>query len=187
MATNGKWDIGQIVEIYDRPNRQWVEAEIVQIFTDKDGEWIKIDDGEKESDIPSDSPEIRILSNKQNDNELMEQWKVGTLCELYNQRERKWVDSEVIHTFSDSAGSWLRIQSGARIQDVFIDDIERNVRARGTSHLAVSVRDISDLKDIVARYPATAAVLERIFAKSGGFTANVDDISYEVDKLFINL
>ena len=175
------WKAGQKCEIYDHAKKQWVKCEVVQVFKDGDGEWVKVQYqhyGRKRTvEITSDDPDIRELQkNKQTDS--VHGWKVGNHCERYNRVERRWVEGEVINVMSDETGSWLRVQCGQRIYDVFGEDVERDLKPRGASSMHIPIEDIQTFKSIAVKHRSIAPFLHRIFAKTKQFVSHETVKSY---------
>ena len=171
------WKAGQKCEVYDHKTKQWVEGEVIEMFKDEDGEWVTLKYGGRRSQLPPDSPELRDLSGN-NESQLLETWEVGAQCELYSKMERKWVEGEIVRIYSDALGEWMRVECGQRVRDVFQDDVERDIRPRGTCDVRVSIDDIKKIKNMTAKYPTMALVLNRIFAKSYQFAKDDNTNSY---------
>ena len=162
------WKAGQKCEIYDHKTKQWVEGEVVEVFKDEEGEWVDVKYGRTRKQLPPDSEELRDL-NKNNESQLLAAWEVGAQCELFSRLDGKWIEGEIIHIFSDSVGEWIRVQSGQHVREVFQNEVEHDVRPRGTCDVRVSIDDIKKIKNMTAKFPPMALVLNRIFAKSYQF------------------
>ena len=154
-----RWTVGQKCEIYLKHQRKWIEGEITDIFNDTEGEWIKVRYGRKYEDVKPDSPNIRPLT-EDNSSEQQQQWKTGTLCEVYSHEEREWIDGEIINTFTDSAGEWLRVQYGKRIRDVMSDDPW--LRARSSKTIVVPQDVVKTLRKIIQKQPDLMPIFEGI-------------------------
>ena len=162
------WEKGQKCEIYCQINKQlqWVKGEVVDVFNDDDGEWVKVKYGKKRIEVLSDSNDIRILSKEKEPDD--HGWSVGSQCEVYIREKGKWAEGEVINTFTDEDGYCIRIQYGQRVRDVAPMNIAHDLRARGTSHLAVTLDEFKKLKTATTK-TAIEKVLKRIFANSERF------------------
>lgn len=161
-----KWEKEQKCEIYNQSEKRWIEAKVIDVFKDDEGEWVKVKYGRKYEDIPPDSSDIRPLEARK-EMELFKDWKVGSLCELYSREERQWIEGEIINMFRNEFGDWIRVQFGQRVRDVYNLDVERDLRARGARTLAVFADDIKNIKNVIRKYPPSAPIFERIFARSG--------------------
>ena len=134
-----EWKTDQKCEIYSDLGQKWMEAKVIDVFKDDEGEWIKVQYGRIYQDIPSDSPNIRVIADNapieqlvkdqdvqkpSNDTPLKGQskWETGALCQMYCVETMKWIDGEIINIFTDEMGEWLRLQCGQRIYDVLNRD-----------------------------------------------------------------
>ena len=167
------WQIGQKCEIYIALLRKWVNAEVVDIFKDAEGEWVRAKYGRDLKELPFDSSEIRVCSEKTINQ--IDKWKRGAQCELFSRVDGKWVDAQIINIFSDEAGDWLRVQHDQRVRDVFGIHIDHDIRERGTTTTNISADDMRELKHIASKNRKIAPVLQRIFAEKDRFALN--DIS----------
>ena len=162
------WKKGQKCEIYciSQKQPQWVKAEVIGVFEDEEGDWVKVKYGKTRMEVLSDSENIRILSEEKGQDD--HGWNVGSQCELYSRDTGKWMEGEVINLFNDELGRYLRVQYGPRVQDVNIKHVSHDLRARGTSHLAVTLDEFKKLKAATTKN-AIQKVLKRIFANSEKF------------------
>ena len=164
------WEKGQKCEIHCLYNKQpqWVKGEVIGIFDDDDGKWVKVKYGNKRTEVLCDSEDIRILSEEKEQDD--HGWNIGSQCELYSRDTGKWMEGEVINLFNDDLGRYLRVQYGQnhRVQDVHAKHVAHDLRARGTSHLAVTLDEFKKLKDATTK-TAIEKVLKRIFANSEKF------------------
>ena len=170
------WKTGQNCEIYDHAKKQWVDGEVVGVFKDEDGEWVKVQyqhyGRRRTVEMTSDDPDLRHDHSKQ---EGVSEWEVGAQCELFSRLDGKWMEGEIIHIFSDSVGEWIRVQCGQHIREVFENEVEHDVRPRGTCDVRVSFDDIKKIKNMTAKYPTMALVLNRVFSTS--YQLGKDDIT----------
>ena len=163
------WQKGQKCEIYCHYNKQLqcVKGEVTGIFDDEDGQWVRVKYGNKKRvQVLSDSEDIRVLSEEKEPDD--HGWNIGSQCELYSRDTGKWTEGEVINLFNDELGRYLRVQYGPRVQDVNIKHVSHDLRARGTSHLAVTLDEFKKLKAATTKN-AIQKVLKRIFASSEKF------------------
>ena len=165
-----KWQKGQKCEIHCKYKEQlqWVKAKVIDVFNDDDGEWVMVKYGKKRIGVLSDCKDIRIVcEGKEQDDHG---WNIGSQCELYSRDTGKWMEGEVINLLNDDLGRYLRVQYGQyrRVQDINIKHVDHDLRARGTSHLAVTLDDFKKLKGATTKR-AIEKVLKRIFANSETF------------------
>ena len=74
-------------------------------------------------------------------------WKDGTLCELFDRKQRKWTDGEVIGSFSNENGDFVKIRCGPEIHDVLRDDPDLRVRAKNMT--LISNDKLKELQEAV--------------------------------------
>ena len=162
------WENGQKCEIHCKYKNQlqWVKGEVVGVFQDDVGKWVKVEYGKKRIEVLYDSEDIRPVSEEKEQDD--HGWNIGSQCELYSRDTGKWMEGEVINLFNDELGRYLRVQYGPRVQDVNIKHVSHDLRARGTSHLAVTLDEFKKLKAATTKN-AIQKVLKRIFANSEKF------------------
>ena len=164
-----EWTVGQKCEVYSRSQNKWISGEVIDIFTDQEGEWIKVKYGRNYKEVPPNTAEIRPLAR--NEAEADYKWTVGSQCEVYIREKGKWAEGEVINTFTDDDGYCIRVQYGERVRDLSPMNIAHDLRARGTSHLAVTLEDFKKLKSATERRSVIGNVLKRILANSEKFAS----------------
>ena len=49
-------------------------------------------------------------------------WKLGSQCDLFVTETRKWTEGEIIGSFSDEKGEWVKVRCNHTIHDVLSDD-----------------------------------------------------------------
>ena len=172
------WETGQKCEVYDHETKKWIKGEVIEVFKDEEGQWVNLKYGRKTNQLPPDSPKIRNLQ-KDNQTDSIQGWKAGNQCELYSRAKRQWIEGEIINVITDEMGKWLRVQSGQRIYDVFGDDVERDLKPRGSSTMNILSEDIQTFKSIAVKHRSIAPFLHRIFAKSEQF------MSHEIVKSYV--
>ena len=94
---------------------------MIDVFKDEEGDWVKVRYGRTIKEVPPDSPDIRIPSDNASV-QPPDEWQIGSQCQLYSVEAMRWIDGEIITTFSDEHGDWLRVQCGQRIRDVLRHD-----------------------------------------------------------------
>ena len=90
------------------------------------------------------------------------EWKPGTKCDFYNRSIRKWVEAEVIGSFSDAKGEWTKVKCGQKDHDVMNGDPDLRKRAMIPGH------QLKQLQDVAAQIPTIAPILESILPSSSG-------------------
>ena len=171
-----EWIKGQKCEVYDHAKKRWVKGEVIDVFKDNDGEWVNIKFGRNTKQLQPDSSEIRGLQRKRLDS--VHGWKVGNRCEWYNRARQQWVDGDIINIFSNELGDWLRVRCGQRIHDVLGDDVEHDLKPRGSTIMKMSVDDLQTIKHIATKHRVISPTLHRIFGKSKQFLSDEATKSY---------
>ena len=49
-------------------------------------------------------------------------WKLGSQCELFDSETRKWAVGEIIGSFSDEKGEWVKVRCDEKMHHVLSDD-----------------------------------------------------------------
>ena len=65
----------------------------------------------------ADNERSMELASKQ-DSDAADEWKIGSLCELYNQSDREWIEGEVIDIFTDDEGQWVKVKYGRNTKEM---------------------------------------------------------------------
>ena len=56
------------------------------------------------------------------------EWKAGSKCDLFVRDKMEWNDGEIIGSFSDEKGKWIKVQCGQRVHNVLAIDPDLRVR-----------------------------------------------------------
>ena len=97
-------------------------------------------------------------------NEQSVKWKPGTLCDLYVREQRKWAEGEVIGSFTDEHGEWVKVRCGPETHDVLCDD--PYLRARGHQLRVIPAENIPKLNQLTAEHPVIGRQFERLLPLS---------------------
>ena len=89
-------------------------------------------------------------------------WKPGTKCDFFDRNTRKWVEAEVIGSFSDAKGEWIKVRCGQKDHDVMSDDPDLRKRAVIPGH------ELRQLQDAAAQLPNIGPILQRVLPSSSG-------------------
>ena len=181
---SAEWNVGQKCEVHCYKEQRWIKGEVIGVFKDVDGEWVKVQYARKRIEMLSDSDDIRHLRHQQQEDHG---WRVGSQCELYSREQAKWIEGEVINTMDNALGRYLRVQYGQMVQDIATKHVAHDLRARGTSHLAVTLDDFQKLKAATAKRSAVGTVLKRIFANSEQFMIDDNASSFVPDQMCISI
>ena len=93
------------------------------------------------------------------------EWAVGSLCDVYCHDQRRWIDGEVVGTFSLDRAQWVRVRYGPRMRDILCGD--HDLRARSAvSDQVISVQipaeQLLNLKNATTAHPALSAVFQNV-------------------------
>ena len=73
----------------------------------------------------------------QSTNDEAVKWNAGSLCELYDRDHRKWKSGEIVGSFSDEHGQWIKVRCGQEIVDVVSGDPDLRMRQKDTVTFAI--------------------------------------------------
>ena len=90
-------------------------------------------------------------------NDKSSAFKIGAICKLYDRERRQWVEAEVINTFCDDIGEWVRVRWGQRIKDILSDDPD--LRVQSVRNLLIPMDHIDEMRVIALEHPNIAPFL----------------------------
>ena len=91
-------------------------------------------------------------------------WKLGAKCTLFLRNERKWTDGEIVGSFSDEQGEWVKVRCGNQVHEVLTDDPDFKVQSQSLG--LVPVDAIKKLQVAAMRQPVIAQWLQSILSSS---------------------
>ena len=71
-------------------------------------------------------------------------WKAGSKCELFDREQRKWNEGEVIGSFSDDQGEWVKVRCGQSVAEVLCDDPD--IRVSASDNMVIPVDKMKALQ-----------------------------------------
>ena len=71
-------------------------------------------------------------------------WKPGALCEVFDREQRKWNEGEVISSFSDDRGEWVKVRCGQSVHELLCDD--PYLRVSSSDNMLISVVKMKTLQ-----------------------------------------
>ena len=92
-------------------------------------------------------------------------WKLGSQCDLFVTEIRKWTEGEIIGTFSDEKGEWVKVRCDQTIHHVLSDD--PRLRERDQNNMPTDWIDkLKKLKQAFLTRNAvdTATILEQLLS-----------------------
>ena len=51
-----------------------------------------------------------------------DKWKAGGKCQVYDRETYKWIQGEIISTFIDEKGKWVKVQCDEKVHNLFEGD-----------------------------------------------------------------
>ena len=90
------------------------------------------------------------------------EWKPGTKCNFFNRSIRKWVEAEVIRSFVDDKGEWIKVRCGQEDHNVLSDDPDLKKQS------LISGRELKQLRDASAQIPIIAPILQKVLPSTSG-------------------
>lgn len=91
-------------------------------------------------------------------------WNLGSQCTLFIRNERKWADGEIVGSFSDEHGKWVKVRCGDQVHEVLNDDPD--LKPKSESLAVVPVDDIKRLRTAAMEQPIIAQWLHTILSSS---------------------
>ena len=85
-------------------------------------------------------------------------WKLGAKCTLFLRNKRKWTDGEIVGSFSDESGEWVKVRCGKQVHEVQTDDPD--LRVKSQSFGVVPVHTIEKLQMAAMGQPVIAEWLQ---------------------------
>ena len=92
------------------------------------------------------------------------EWKSGTKCDLYDRNIRKWVEAEVVGSFNDDQGVWIKVRCGQKDHNVLSGDPDLRKRALPL----ISGQQLKLLQDAAVQNPVIAPILNEILPSTSG-------------------
>ena len=90
------------------------------------------------------------------------EWKLGSKCQLFDREHLKWNDGEVIGSFSDDKGEWIKVRCGGVVRNVLsIDPDLKQLEV-------IPSKEIKKLQHAVVQQPDIAPILQRILPSMTG-------------------
>ena len=90
------------------------------------------------------------------------EWKPGTKCDFFNRNTRKWVEAEVVGSFVDDKGEWIKVRCGQEEHNVLGDDPDLKKQR------LISGRELKQLRDAAVQNPVIAPILQKVLPSSSG-------------------
>ena len=90
----------------------------------------------------------------------LKEWKLGTKCDFFDRNIRKWVEAEVIGSYSDDQGEWVKVRCGQKDHNVLSDDPDLRKGA------LISGDHLKQLQNIAAQVPSITPILQSILPSS---------------------
>ena len=92
------------------------------------------------------------------------EWKSGTKCDFYDRNIREWVEAEVIGSFNDDQGVWIKVRCGQEDHNVLSGDPDLRQKALPL----ISGHELKRLQDAAVQNPGIAPILEKVLPSSSG-------------------
>ena len=90
------------------------------------------------------------------------EWKTGTKCDLFNRDTFKWEQGQVIGSFSDEKGEWIKVQCGQKEREVLAGDPDLRVRK------VIQSEQLLKLERAAVQIPNIKPILDDILPSSSG-------------------
>ena len=116
------------------------------------------------------------MAQKQVDQQAVE-WKPGSNCDVFERDKMQWEEGEIIESFSDEKGKWVKVKCGKTIRELLA--IDPDLRAREK----LSKEEVLKLERAAAQIPNIKSILDRILPATSG---QVVQVSADRDSLVIS-
>ena len=90
------------------------------------------------------------------------EWKPGSKCQLFDRHDLKWNDGEVIGSFSDDKGEWIKVRCDDVVSNVLSDDPDLKQLE------VIPSNEMKKLQHAAVQQPDIAPILQRILASMTG-------------------
>ena len=116
--------------------------------------------GEMQVNERSREPRLPTMAHdaKHDDNDALK-WKLGSVCSLFNRKDRKWNKGRIVGSFSDEKGDWVKVQCDSEIHDVLTDDPD--LRLMDDDDAVISNQKIKELQSVARQRPDIAPIIEQ--------------------------
>ena len=88
------------------------------------------------------------------------EWKPGTKCDLYDRDTFKWVEAEVIGSFTKDNREWVKVRYGQNDRNVLKGDPDLRQQD------LLSGRELRQLRDAAVQNPVIAPILQKVLPSS---------------------
>ena len=90
------------------------------------------------------------------------EWESGSKCDLFIRDKMEWNEGEIIGSFSDEKGKWIKVQCGQRVHNVLAIDPDLRIRK-------VIQRDqVMKLERAAMQIPDIKPILDDILPNTSG-------------------
>lgn len=72
-------------------------------------------------------------------------WKLGSKCDLFVREDMEWKEGEIIGSFSDEKGEWVKVRCGQNVHNVLCRDPD--LRQQASNDIIVSVDKVKELEE----------------------------------------
>lgn len=74
-------------------------------------------------------------------------WKLGAKCELFIREKMRWIKGEIIGSFTDEKGEWVKVRYGQKhVRDILSHDAE--LRAPQQNNMMVPMQWVDKLSEL---------------------------------------
>ena len=90
------------------------------------------------------------------------EWKVGTKCDVFNRDKFKWEESEIVGSFTDDKGAWVKVRYGLKVRDILAADADFRIRK------VVQNEQLLKLERAATQIPDIRPILDNILPSTTG-------------------
>ena len=90
------------------------------------------------------------------------EFKAGSKCDLFDRDNMEWKRGEIVSTFTDEKGKWMKVRCGQKVRDVLAIDPDLRIRT------VVTKEEVQKLESAAAQIPNINPVVNRILPGTAG-------------------
>lgn len=88
--------------------------------------------------------------------------KSRSTCDLFDIKKQKWQEGEIIGSYSDAKGNWIKVRRGQTVHNLLAHDPNLRVRAM------IQSDEVMELEHAMSQIPKIKPILNRILPTASG-------------------
>ena len=93
-------------------------------------------------------------------------WKLGSKCDLFVRDIMEWAEGEIIGSYSDDKGEWVKVRCGQKVYDILSRDPDIRERAQNKSAVIVDIDKLKELEEafLIKNIASGATIFQQLLA-----------------------